>query len=230
MSSAYVSPSRVVVLLPDPAARGRVFFEEQFYLLSHGNSNGCFLGFKPQRRNKAVGCARMWPKTADLDHCSLSLCHGTVSTSVSTQHGTWGCASMSAVHTDASTHLVRNVCAAGTPLPLAAPAPLASPPFLTLRSLRSPPCLVTASLHSCDGAILPIWLWRKQRPKDHPGQAWRVLASGQVLAYGRGRYYQGRVKGFHQGCAIGRANFETRKSWAAIGRANFEPRKSWASQ
>ena len=60
MSSAYVSPSRVVVLLPDPAARGRVFFEEQFYLLSHGNSNGCFLGFKPQRRNKAVGCARMW--------------------------------------------------------------------------------------------------------------------------------------------------------------------------
>ena len=139
MSSAYVSPSRVVVLLPDPAARGRVFFEEQFYLLSHGNSNGCFFGFKPQRRNKAVGCARMWPKTADLDHCSLSLCHGTVSTSVSTQHGTWGCASMSAVHTDASTHLVRNVCAAGTPLPLAAPAPLASPPFLTLRSLRSPP-------------------------------------------------------------------------------------------
>ena len=143
MSSAYVSPSRVVVLLPAPTpggrgtprAAGRVFFEEQFYLLSHGNSNGCFLGFKPQRRNKAVGCARMWPKTADLDHCSLSLCHGTVSTSVSTQHGTWGCASMSAVHTDASTHLVRNVCAAGTPLPLAAPAPLASPPFITLRLL-----------------------------------------------------------------------------------------------
>ena len=82
MSSAYVSPSRVVVLLPDPAARGRVFFEEQFYLLSHGNSNGCFLGFKPQRRNKAVGCARMWPKTADLDLCSLSshCAMGTVST------------------------------------------------------------------------------------------------------------------------------------------------------
>ena len=94
MSSAYVSPSRVVVLLPAPTpggrgtprAAGRGFFEvfeEQFYLLSHGNSSGCFFGFKPQRRNKAVGCARMWPKTADLrDHCSVSshCAMGTVST------------------------------------------------------------------------------------------------------------------------------------------------------
>ena len=121
-------------------------------------------------------------------------CHGTVST-VSTQHGAWG-----SEQTVASMpFMLECLCQNWDALAARRPAPLASPPFPSrCACYEAPPCPANASLHSCDGAILPIWLWRKQRPKDHRGQAWRALASGRVLASRRRRcYYQSCVKVVH---------------------------------
>ena len=144
----------------EPRARpDGVFFEEQFYLLSHGNSSGCFFGFKPQRRNKAVGCARMsmWPKTADLDLCSLSDRIVPWVQSQLCKHSTWNmglciyvCSTHGCKHTSRAECLRRDALAARRPRPTrltalphvaiaTKPPPASSPRHYTLAMARSCP-------------------------------------------------------------------------------------------